>query len=374
MRLISTLVPSTQQLKEVGAMTPADQAAMPTADRRPELDQTVARTDDSMAAKPQTILAFPALARFRFQLAAQDTIRLPDYAGSAWRGLLGHGLRRTACVTRQPTCTGCLLAQNCVYSTLFETPPAAAHAGDGYSAMPHPFVLDIDPTAPRTLAPGTPFALTIHLIGAAIAQAPYLIHALGTAGQQGLGSARGRFGLTAVDREQTPGNGVWEPVYGARDGVYQPRDPAPLTAPPAPATVRLRLVTPLRIKRGGHFLGARDLTAADLVHALYRRLRTLAQLHGGDPDAFDLHQVPRTPDTLSLRPEGLRWHDWTRYSSRQDTLMQLGGLVGELVLAGPALSTVWPALWLGQWTHVGKGTAFGLGGYRVGEAADGTSR
>ncbi|WP_295455531.1 hypothetical protein [uncultured Thiodictyon sp.] len=116
----------------------------------------------------------PPLARFRFQLEAQDAIRLPDYAGSAWRGLLGHGLRRTACVTRQPTCTGCLLAQNCVYSTLFETPPAAAQAQGGYGAMPHPFVLDIDPAAPRTLAPGAPFDLTIHLIGAAIAQAPYL--------------------------------------------------------------------------------------------------------------------------------------------------------------------------------------------------------
>ena len=30
----------------------------------------------------------------------------------------------------------------------------------------------------------------------------------------------------------------------------------------------------------------------------------------------------------------LRWHDWTRYSNRQETTMQLGGLVGELAFAG----------------------------------------
>ena len=219
--------------------------------------------------------------------------------GSAWRGLLGHGLRRTACVTRQPTCTGCLLVHNCVYSTLFETPPGAEHAQDGYSALPHPFVLDLDPTAPRTLAPGAPFSLSVHLIGAAIAQAPYLIHAMGSAGQQGLGSNRGRFRLTAVERERAPGDGVWGHVYDAHSGAYQPRDPMPLHPPPAPATVRLRLVTPLRIKRDGHFLGARDLTAADLLHALYRRLRTLAQLYGGDPDAFDLHRSARANRTRS---------------------------------------------------------------------------
>ena len=344
---------------------------MQTAARTCSPEGLTGREPPTAAAVPRPALSFPPLARFRFQLEAQDPIRLPDYAGSAWRGLLGHGLRRTACVTRQPTCTGCLLAQHCVYSTLFETPPTAAQAEGGYSALPHPFVLDIDPTAPRTLAPGAPFDLRVHLIGAAIAQAPYLIHALGIAGQQGFGSARGRFSVTAVAREQAPGDGVWDQVYLVRDGVYQPRDPAPLCPPPAPATARLRLITPLRIKRDRHFLGARDLSAADLVHALYRRLRALAQLQGADPQWLDLRSVPREPEALRLRPRGLRWHDWTRYSSRQDTLMQMGGLIGEIDLEGPALAGVWPALWLGQWTHVGKGTAFGLGGYRVGAPGEG---
>jgi hypothetical protein len=45
--------------------------------------------------------------------------------------------------------------------------------------------------------------------------------------------------------------------------------------------------------------------------------------------------------------------------------MQFGGLIGGLTLDGPALPDLWPAFWLGQWTHLGKGTAFGLGGYRV---------
>jgi hypothetical protein len=44
-----------------------------------------------------------------------------------------------------------------------------------------------------------------------------------------------------------------------------------------------------------------------------------------------------------------------------------GALVGELELIGRAFASVWPALWLCQWTRVGKGTAFGLGGYHINE-------
>ncbi|WP_295455462.1 CRISPR system precrRNA processing endoribonuclease RAMP protein Cas6 [uncultured Thiodictyon sp.] len=335
---------------------------MPTPSTRPATDLSPDPTD--APGGPTPALSFPSLARLRFQLEAQEPIRFPEYAGSAWRGLLGHGLRRTACVTRQPTCAGCLLIRNCVYSTLFET-PAEQSDGDGYSALPHPFVLVIDPTAPRQLAAGAPFELGINLIGDAIAQAPYLIHALGLAGQLGVGRAGGRFTLTAVLREAAPGAHDWQEVYNLGDGVYQPLEPIPPTVPPAPDGLRLRFVTPLRIKRAGHFLGVRDLTTADLVQALYRRLRTLARLHGGNPDGFDLHQAARATAGLRLQPQGLSWHEWTRYSSRQDSLMQFGGLIGELTLEGPALPDLWPAFWLGQWTHVGKGTAFGLGGYRV---------
>jgi hypothetical protein len=315
-------------------------------------------------------LAFPALARFRFLLQAKDHIRFPPYTGSAWRGLLGHGLRRTACVIQQPTCVGCLLAQQCVYSTLFETPAPSAHAQAGYTAMPHPFVLDIDPSAPRDLAPGESFVLTVHLLGAAIAQVPFLIHALGLAGQGGFGRTGGCFSLTAVERELTLGHGDWELVYAHQARVYQTRETSPLYPPPAPLAVRLRLVTPLRIKRDGHFLGAHDLRFHDLMRALSRRLHTLAALQGGDPHVWDARALPADPEALDWQPRWLRWHEWTRYSSRQNTLMQFGGLIGEIDLAGPALGACWPALWLGQWIHVGKGTAFGLGGYRVDARAD----
>ena len=41
----------------------------------------------------------------------------------------------------------------------------------------------------------------------------------------------------------------------------------------------------------------------------------------------------------------------------------MGGLVGSFELAGPDIEPFWPLLWLGQWTHAGKGSSMGLGRY-----------
>lgn len=157
---------------------------------------------------------FPDLARFGFVLCARDPIRLPEFAGSAWRGLLGHGLRRTACVTRQPTCTGCLLIHSCAYSLIFETPPPPGQDLTGFTALDHPYALDIDPRAPRHYQPGEHLVLGLTLIGPTIAQAPYLIHAMTQAGQLGFGREGG-------------GSGCWHcigrPGSGAATGNWSTR-------------------------------------------------------------------------------------------------------------------------------------------------------
>ncbi len=308
-------------------------------------------------------IGLPELARFRFGLRALEPIRLPEYPGSAWRGLLGHGLRRTVCVTRQPNCQGCLLIQGCAYSQLFETPPPPGLDVSGFTAMPHPYVLDIDPSAPSEHTLGDAMPLGITLLGGAIAQLPYLIHALTMAGHRGLGRDHGQFAVEYVERESLPGADRWDRVYEARTGEYRQREADPLRAPDPPGAVRLRLITPLRIKRDSHFVVPRQFELTDLLRHLYIRLQRLALLYGGRPKAFDWHGDRAAIEQLSVLDPRLGWRDWTRYSSRQRTEMQMGGLLGEMVISGPGLPVIWPALWAGQWTHVGKGTSFGLGRY-----------
>ncbi len=325
---------------------------------------------ESMISTP-SMERFPAIARVCFELEATEPVRLPHYPGSAWRGLLGHSLRRTVCVTRQPTCEGCLLAGTCAYSVFFESPPSSPGAASRYTALPHPFVLDVGTPRERDVAAGNALRLGMTLMGPAIDLLPYLIQAMERAGQRGLGSSGGRFALRRVVAEEGLGSDHWRPVFDAESREYQRLVGAsPGPSPPAPAgAIQIDLLTPLRIKRHGHFIGAADFTPGDLVRNLLARLASLAAFYGGRNPTFDWTDLAPCAEDLCVATKDLRWSDWTRYSSRQQTTMQMGGLVGALSLDGPGVPALWTALWLGQWTHVGKGTSFGLGKYRLTSAA-----
>lgn len=310
---------------------------------------------------------FPSIVRVRFVLETTEPARLPAYAGSAWRGLLGHSLRRTVCVTRQPTCDGCLLAGTCAYSVFFESPPPTPDSAQRYTALPHPFVLDVDATAERDIGAGAALHLGMNLIGPATDLLPYLIQTMDRAGARGIGRARGRFALREVTAEQELGSDEWQRVYDAGSGTYQRiTGDHSVDLPRPPEAVSVLFQTPLRIKRRGRFIGAGDFAVEDFLRHLHARLSDLSRFYGGVAREWRWPQAGTSAGTPRLRRSELAWSDWTRFSSRQNTAMQMGGLVGRIVLEGPGLAPCWPALWMGQWTHVGKGTSFGLGKYRLG--------
>ncbi len=311
----------------------------------------------------------PPIARVYFALEALDSMRMPAYAGSAWRGLLGHSLRRTVCVTRQPTCHGCLLIGTCAYSVFFESPACNTELAGRYTVLPHPFVLDVDAHPERDVPAGADLRLGLNLIGPAIDLLPYLIQAVKVAGERGIGRAGGRFELRALYAEQSLGSNDWQCVYDVQSGAYRKVVGAAPQAPKArPDALRLELPTPLRIKRQGHFVGPAAFVPGDLLRSLISRLSMLAELYGGTTDPEYWKSLADAAVDVRLAAANLTWSDWTRFSSRQRTSMEMGGLIGEILLDGPGLAAFWPALWVGQWTHVGKGSSFGLGKYRLGQA------
>jgi hypothetical protein len=274
-------------------------------------------------------------------------------------------LRRTLCVTRQPRCDGCLLQGSCTYARLFESPALRPEDQARSSAIPHPFVLEVEPGAAMDLAPGAPLGFGLTLIGSALQALPYLIHALGQAGERGIGKGQGRFELRGLDQELTLGAEDWAPVYRGDSGRYSPGAVRERRLPPAPERVQLSFHTPLRIKHHERLVGAAQLQAEILTRQLLWRLEALDRHYGEGSGTLGRDDFGADAAQVRLVTPRLRWHDWTRYSSRQDTLMQMGGLLGDLVLEGPGLPILWPALWLGQWTHLGKATSMGLGRYRV---------
>lgn len=312
----------------------------------------------------------PAIQRYRFVLEAHDPIVLPEYEGSALRGLLGHGLKRTVCVTRARACDGCLLLRSCPYPAVFETPaPPAGDAPQRTSHVPHPFVLGVDPAQPRRLETGDRFHFELTLIGEADRQLPYLIHAVSTAGERGIGARRQRFGIQRVDQETGLGSDDWRQAF---DPVSATLDLAPVPDPviaEPPPLLEIRLDTPLRLKRKGRLVTPADFGLPLLLHALRDRLFDLQALYGQRPAATPRAWIDETTLEVPALATDLAWRDWTRYSSRQDALMQLGGLVGRIWVGGESVARLWPLLWLGQWVHAGKATSMGLGRYRTAAAA-----
>lgn len=119
------------------------------------------------------------IGRYGLEFQALDPIRLPDYAGSAWRGIFGRALKRLVCVTREPVCAECVLYRFCVYPYIFETPPDPTVGKlRKYTAAPHPFVLLPDMASRGMISPGALLRLEVTLFGHGNRYLPYIIHAL----------------------------------------------------------------------------------------------------------------------------------------------------------------------------------------------------
>ncbi len=310
------------------------------------------------------------IARYRFTALMQQPLALPDYAGSLLRGQFGAALRQVACMTRQPTCTGCPLLQTCPYSRIFEAPPPAKgrHALQDFSQIPNPYVMEPPPPGARLLAKGDELVFHLVLVGHAIDQLALIIFALQRMLAQGLTRQRVPAELLRVDHVDAGGN--THPVWSQEQPTLAEHTTT-LCVPPLPAAVgnslTLHIHTPLRLQQQGKPLGVGQLTPRALVAALARRSALLMEFHAGQSGWGEAaRQITHASESLTDSRE-LHWFDWTRYSSRQQQEMTLGGVLGRWTLHGNAdvLAALWPWLWLGQWLHVGKNATMGLGAFAL---------
>lgn len=317
-----------------------------------------------MSSLPHVLAGRPLpVARYRFTAVAQGDLLLPDYAGSLLRGAFGAALRRSACMTGLPACPPCPLYRTCPYPALFETPPRPTPLPQRFTQVPNPYIVEPPPAGTRRVAAGERLQFHMVLVGAeSLRQLPLVVHAWQRALQQGLGRDRVQGRLAAV--EWIGDDGHAEEVFDPASGHVLPHE-ATLTVPmPAvpPAALRLHIHTPLRLQRDGHALGARQLDARTLLLAALRRATLMLHLHAGLDDVPAAEGLLGTTENIQDDRSELHWRDWTRYSSRQQQEMTLGGVQGTWALSGD-LGEAWPWLWLGQWLHLGKNATMGLGGY-----------
>lgn len=325
-------------------------------------------TDALPALPPLTLL------RTRFTLRLLAAATLPAYKGGMLRGGFGYAFQRAACT---PTCRSgaapCPEDSACPFRVVFATSrPSEGGALHDLQDVPRPFVLG-PPTDGRTqYAAGDALEFDLTLIGRGANYLPYFILSFEELGRMGLGRDLARARLERV--ELLP---AWRPVGAVvyQDGRLFPDAlglPPPYTdtadvvqrASALPERLRLTLHTPLRIKQRGDFM--RNVDPAALIQAACWRIDALTTFHGAGPWGVRYQPLVAAARAIQVAHEDVHWHEWQRTSTRdrERKTMQLGGLLGSVMLTGvPA--PLRAVLLMGSLVHVGKACVFGHGGYGV---------
>ena len=293
--------------------------------------------------------------------------RLPVYLGSTVRGILAASFRQLVCVTQAPVCDGCLLLNRCPYPYIFETPPPP-HMPEAlrkrFHQAPRPYVFQV----PRIYRGEPVLSLGLVLVGRAIDYLPYVIYVLEQTGQtKGLGRSRVRYTLAQVIDNAAPETPV---IYTAAHGIVQETvQPITWSGVMTPTdrdidSITLEFLTPLRLKKYGGYQDKADrITFTTLVELLLGRLEALGVFHCGAAwgEHTGLREAARD---IQVSAKHMQFQQLQRYSNRHKQKLPLDGLVGTMSFQGP-LAPFLPLLRMGALVHIGAGTAFGLGQYRI---------
>lgn len=302
--------------------------------------------------------------KYKFIISPLDTLELPPYKGSTFRGGFGNAFKRVVCVFKYKQCQDCLVNRECAYSYIFETPlpqNITFFPDEKYETVPHPFILEPPLTDQTFFEKGTKLSFSLILIGKAVKYLPFFVMAFEYLGELGIGKARSRYELLEiavdnqiiykVNRRQLTTGKIKTCEIPEKFNINSDLE----------ENVTIKFITPIRLKHQRKLVSRVEFYI--LITNLLRRLALLNFYHGeGIKPQWNHREIIERAKEVVLNKDKARWMDWERYSHRQKVRMKLGGLLGEVEYVGK-IAAFKPLLYAGEIFHVGKGTSFGLGKY-----------
>ena len=226
------------------------------------------------------------------------------FIGSKIRGALGYALKEEVCINPSYKCDGCFASKSCVFFKMYEE-----------QNITHKYRLDIKLEEKKYK-----FSL---LLFDDLMQYQESIH-------------------SAVLKSLHP---LPTQYKTKTKKLKEKKKPIKL--------LKLSLVTPLRIKQKNRF-ATKDISVIEILNSIKRRYADLQNKEYKK-------EIFKEPEIISKH---LYFQDLTRRSDKQKTKMNMGGLMGEMILKDVD-AEVYKLLKIGEITGVGKSTVFGLGKIKV---------
>lgn len=288
-----------------------------------------------------------------FSLIAQEDMIFPLVKTSMLRGSFGCVFKKFNCANRRAkSCEGCLLKETCLYSYIFE--------GKTNSQTTKPYVIDTQNDKRREIKKGETFSFSLTLFGRAIEYLPHFIFAFIEIGKLGITKKKYKFDLVEV--KDSKGNIVFQNNKIIASSSKEDWELMPQNNSETTSLIELDFITPLRLTNYGDLVT--DVSFEHIIKALTRRITNLSKEHCGYDVKIDYKFLIEEAKNIKKVKNELVWQDWTRYSSRQHSFMEFGGLVGKVVFEGN-LGPFMQYLQIGEAIHIGKNCVFGNGKYNI---------
>jgi Uncharacterized conserved protein (DUF2276). len=262
-----------------------------------------------------------------------------------FRSLIGMNLHKLTCILRnQEGCALCCLNKTCAYSYFFETHiEKNTSVLQGREKAPHPFVLNYRSVDERH------GILSVTFLGVGCNYVPYVSEALIRGERFGIGRNRAQYEIESITSCGKTLN-LSSSDFGG--GIkHWPMDNHEMNG-----DFILKMETPCRIQREGNLI--HEITLKDLVVSAYSRMRILEDLYGDGLDNLPMIDIDCVPVSEIIRE---RWVDKPYYSVRQQEVLKLGGVIGEIRANGPVDASILNYLDAMCLFNVGKNISFGLG-------------
>lgn len=324
--------------------------------------------------EPATLMQHFTAHRLEITATVTSPIALNEHQGSALRGALFHALYDRFCVNKAAReCAQCPLVQACPVATLMATwRPDGERGGN----VPRPYTVEPPLNAQHHYGVGETLRWSITLFADGLALIPYILLAVQTLEEEGLGKA-----LPQPDRSWQRGRLAVEtiaavhPWKAQRQVLYQ-RGTRVVATPALPITAHdvTERVAALRSERIDiEFLTpTRLIDDQRLVHRpvfrpffqrLVERLSALSH-HFASAPLFDAKSLLATGLDVQVIEDRTRWVELQSYSTRQRRSTPTGGFVGSVSFVGNLRSALPPLVW-GELVHVGKDAVKGNGWYTI---------